>query len=85
MEPNEKLVNALREARASRLSRSARTWTNAARPPSTYGVYLSANKDGAGNVLSQQRKPRAVEEIPDHRRVSLSWLKCHDYPAEVAR
>ncbi|MBI2216483.1 MAG: proteasome ATPase [Candidatus Rokubacteria bacterium] len=52
---NEKLVNALTMAREEIASLKEEIDKLCA-PPSTYGVYLSANEDGTVNVLSQSRK-----------------------------
>ena len=52
---NEKLVNALYEAREQITSLKEEVDKLCA-PPSTYGVYLSVNKDGTVNILSQGRK-----------------------------
>jgi len=54
---NEKLVNALAEAR-ERVARLKEIVDRLSAPPSTYGVYLSGNDDGTINVLSQGRKAR---------------------------
>jgi proteasome-associated ATPase len=52
---NEKLVNALYEAREQITSLKEEVDKLCA-PPSTYGVYLSVNEDGTVNILSQGRK-----------------------------
>ena len=52
---NEKLVNALYEAREQITSLKEEVDKLCA-PPSTYGVYLTANEDGTVNILSQGRK-----------------------------
>jgi proteasome-associated ATPase len=52
---NEKLVNALYEAREQITSLKEEVDKLCA-PPSTYGVYLSPNEDGTVNILSQGRK-----------------------------
>jgi proteasome-associated ATPase len=52
---NEKLVNALYEAREQITSLKEEVDKLCA-PPSTYGVYLSINEDGTINILSQGRK-----------------------------
>jgi proteasome-associated ATPase len=52
---NEKLVNALYEAREQITSLKEEVDKLCA-PPSTYGVYLSANEDGTVNILAQGRK-----------------------------
>ncbi len=52
---NEKLVHALHEARDHIVSLKEEIDKLCA-PPSTYGVFLSANEDGTVNILSQGRK-----------------------------
>src|SRR6266705_812038 len=52
---NEKLVNALYEAR-EQISSLKEEVDKLTAPPSTYGVYLSSNLDGTVNILSQGRK-----------------------------
>jgi proteasome-associated ATPase len=52
---NEKLVNALYEAR-EQITALKEEVDKLCAPPSTYGVYLSINEDGTVNVLSQGRK-----------------------------
>jgi proteasome-associated ATPase len=52
---NEKLVNALYEAREQITSLKEEVDKLCA-PPSTYGVHLSVNEDGTVNILSQSRK-----------------------------
>src|SRR5215831_10398771 len=52
---NEKLVNALYEAREQITSLKEEVDKLCA-PPSTYGVYLTSNEDGTVNILSQGRK-----------------------------
>jgi proteasome-associated ATPase len=52
---NEKLVNALYEAR-EQISSLKEEVDKLCAPPSTYGVYLSVNEDGTVNILSQGRK-----------------------------
>jgi proteasome-associated ATPase len=52
---NEKLVNALYEAREQITSLKEEVDKLCA-PPSTYGVYLSWNEDGTVNILAQGRK-----------------------------
>src|SRR5437879_4809567 len=52
---NEKLVHALHEAREHIVSLKEESDKLCA-PPSTYGVFLSANEDGTVNILSQGRK-----------------------------
>src|SRR5204862_299073 len=52
---NEKLVNALYEAR-EQITALKEEVDKLCAPPSTYGVYLSANDDGTVNILAQGRK-----------------------------
>src|SRR5262249_20303572 len=52
---NQKLVQALSAAREEIASLRAEVEKLCA-PPSSYGVYLSTNKDGTVNVLAQSRK-----------------------------
>src|SRR6202795_1977154 len=52
---NEKLVNALYEAR-EQITALKEEVDKLCAPPSTYGVYLSANEDATVNILSQGRK-----------------------------
>src|SRR5256714_7888160 len=52
---NEKLVNALYEAR-EQISALKEEVDKLCAPPSTYGVYLSLNEDGTVNILAQGRK-----------------------------
>jgi proteasome-associated ATPase len=52
---NEKLVNALYEAR-EQIAALKEEVDKLCAPPSTYGVYLSVNEDGTVNILSQGRK-----------------------------
>jgi proteasome-associated ATPase len=52
---NEKLRHALHEARAEITALREEVATLCA-PPSTYGVYLSANEDGTVDILAQGRK-----------------------------
>jgi proteasome-associated ATPase len=52
---NEKLIGALHEAREQITSLKEEVDKLCA-PPSTYGVYLAANKDGTVTILSQGRK-----------------------------
>jgi proteasome-associated ATPase len=52
---NEKLVNALYEAR-EQITALKEEVDKLCAPPSTYGVYLSANEDSTVNILSQGRK-----------------------------
>jgi proteasome-associated ATPase len=52
---NEKLVNALYEAR-EQITALKEEVDKLCAPPSTYGVYLSLNEDGTVNILAQGRK-----------------------------
>src|SRR5688572_12119076 len=52
---NEKLVNALYEAR-EQITALKEEVDKLCAPPSTYGVYLSVNEDATVNILSQGRK-----------------------------
>ncbi len=52
---NEKLVNALYEAR-EQIRTLKKEVDKLCAPPSTYGVYLAANEDGTVTILSQGRK-----------------------------
>src|SRR5437870_9349882 len=52
---NEKLVNALYEAR-EQISSLKEEVDKLCAPPSTYGVYLAANEDNTVTILSQGRK-----------------------------
>src|SRR5438128_10719914 len=52
---NEKLVNALYEAR-EQITALKEEVDKLCAPPSTYGVYLTNNDDGTVNILSQGRK-----------------------------
>ncbi len=54
---NEKLVTALSEAR-EQMGLLKEEVDRLSAPPSTYGIYLSANDDGTVNVLFQGRKAR---------------------------
>src|SRR2546427_24446 len=54
---NEKLVNALHEAR-ERMAGLKEEVDRLSAPPATYGVYLSGNDDGTVNVLFQGRKAK---------------------------
>jgi len=56
---NEKLVNALYEAR-EQITALKEEVDKLCAPPSTYGVYLSVNEDGTINVLSQGRKVKVI-------------------------
>src|SRR5437879_3106531 len=64
---NEKLVNALYEAREQITSLKEEVDKLCA-PPSTYGVYLSVNEDGTINVLSQGRQERVPAGEADQER-----------------
>src|SRR5947209_13570046 len=55
LDQNEKLVNALYEAR-EQISSLKEEVDKLCAPPSTYGVYLSVNEDATVNILSQGRK-----------------------------
>src|SRR5258708_12974381 len=55
---NEKLVTALSEAR-EQMGLLKEEVDRLSAPPSTYGIYLSANDDGTVNVLFQGSKPTA--------------------------
>src|SRR5213595_4307311 len=52
---NEALVQALSEAR-EQITALKEEVDKLCAPPSTYGIYLSTNKDGTVNVLAQGRK-----------------------------
>ena len=52
---NEKLVNALYEAR-EQITSLREEVDKLCAPPSTYGVFLTGNEDGTVNILSQSRK-----------------------------
>src|SRR5207244_12613515 len=52
---NEKLLNALCEAR-ERVGELKDEVDRLCAPPSTYGVYLSANEDATVNIIAQGRK-----------------------------
>src|SRR5213596_3094815 len=52
---NEKLVNALYEAR-EQITALKEEVDKLCAPPSTYGVYLAPNEDGTVTILSQGRK-----------------------------
>ena len=67
---NKKLVNALYEAREQITSLKEEVDKLCA-PPSTYGVYLSANEDGTVNVLAQGRKVK----VNLHPSVKVEELK----------
>src|SRR3989442_1607468 len=67
---NEKLVNALYDAR-EQISSLKEEVDKLTAPPSTYGVYLSANLDGTVNVLSQGRKVK----VNIHPAIDIKTLK----------
>src|SRR2546428_2306324 len=67
---NEKLVNALYEAR-EQISSLKEEVDKLTAPPSTYGVYLSANLDGTVNVLSQGRKVK----VSTHPAIDVKTLR----------
>jgi proteasome-associated ATPase len=67
---NEKLVNALYEAR-EQITALKEEVDKLCAPPSTYGVYLSANEDGTVNILSQGRKVK----VNLHPAIKVATLK----------
>src|SRR6266581_3540152 len=67
---NEKLVNALYEAR-EQISSLKEEVDKLTAPPSTYGVYLSSNLDGTVNVLSQGRKVK----VSTHPAIDVKTLR----------
>jgi proteasome-associated ATPase len=67
---NEKLVNALYEAR-EQITALKEEVDKLCAPPSTYGVYLSANEDGTVNILSQSRKVK----VNIHPAIKVETLK----------
>jgi len=67
---NEKLVNALYEAREQITSLKEEVDKLCA-PPSTYGVYLSPNEDGTVNILAQGRKVK----VNLHPSIKVETLK----------
>jgi hypothetical protein len=67
---NEKLVNALYEAR-EQITALKEEVDKLCAPPSTYGVYLSANEDGTVNILSQGRKVK----VNLHPSIKVDTLK----------
>jgi len=69
-EQNEKLVNALYEAREQITSLKEEVDKLCA-PPSTYGVYLSPNEDGTVNILAQGRKVK----VNLHPAIKVETLK----------
>src|SRR4029453_12055421 len=60
---NERLVNALREAREQIVALKEEVDKLCA-PPSTYGVYLAANEDNTVTILSQGRKVKVNMNPP---------------------
>src|SRR6266550_7872239 len=67
---NEKLVNALYEAR-EQITALKEEVDKLCAPPSTYGVYLSPNEDGTINILSQGRKVK----VNLHPSIKVEMLK----------
>src|SRR5437667_53015 len=67
---NEKLVNALYEAR-EQITALKEEVDKLCAPPSTYGVYLSPNEDGTINILSQGRKVK----VNLHPSIKVDTLK----------
>jgi len=67
---NEKLVNALYEAR-EQITALKEEVDKLCAPPSTYGVYLSVNEDGTVNILAQGRKVK----VNLHPAVKVEMLK----------
>ena len=67
---NEKLVNALYEAR-EQITALKEEVDKLCAPPSTYGVYLSANEDATVNILSQGRKVK----VNIHPAIKVEMLK----------
>ncbi len=67
---NEKLVNALYEAR-EQITALKEEVDKLCAPPSTYGVYLSGNEDGTVNILSQGRKVK----VNLHPSIKVETLK----------
>src|SRR5262244_2417554 len=67
---NEKLVNALYEAR-EQISSLKEEVDKLCAPPSTYGVYLSVNEDATVNILSQGRKVK----VNLHPSIKVETLK----------
>src|SRR5713101_8421272 len=67
---NEKLVNALYEAR-EQITALKEEVDKLCAPPSTYGVYLSPNEDGTINILSQGRKVK----VNLHPAIKVDTLK----------
>src|SRR5436305_9940686 len=85
---NEKLVNALHEAR-EQITALKEEVDKLCAPPSTYGVYLSPNEDGTINILPQGRKakvnlhPSIKSEAlkPGHERIQNEGLNVIDAAA----
>jgi proteasome-associated ATPase len=67
---NEKLVNALYEAR-EQITALKEEVDKLCAPPSTYGVYLSPNEDATVNILSQGRKVK----VNIHPAIKVEMLK----------
>jgi proteasome-associated ATPase len=67
---NEKLVNALYEAR-EQITALKEEVDKLCAPPSTYGVYLSPNEDATVNILSQGRKVK----VNIHPAIKVETLK----------
>jgi proteasome-associated ATPase len=67
---NEKLVNALYEAR-EQITALKEEVDKLCAPPSTYGVYLSVNEDGTVNILAQGRKVK----VNLHPSIKVETLK----------
>src|SRR6266700_2782799 len=67
---NEKLVNALYEAR-EQITALKEEVDKLCAPPSTYGVYLSPNEDSTVNILSQGRKVK----VNLHPSIKVETLK----------
>jgi len=66
----ERLAGALQEAR-DQITALKEEVDKLCAPPSTYGVYLSANEDGTVNILSQGRKVK----VSVHPAIKLDTLK----------
>jgi proteasome-associated ATPase len=66
----ELLAAALREAR-DEIAALREEVDKLCAPPSTYGVYLSANEDGTVNILSQGRKVK----VNTHPAIKVDTLK----------
>src|SRR3989442_7588802 len=67
---NEKLVNALYEAR-EQITALKDEVDKLCAPPSTYGVYLSVNEDGTVNILAQGRNVK----VNLHPAIKVETLK----------